>query len=157
MSMTFVDVAVWLECTMNRVSDGDRSTSLSFLSCGALQSEEIIGILKVLFRYVEIGTRLALTSMDWMNTREAVILVPDPIALPIAWAILVLSFVTRRLSTISPSTSSSSSGRASLVSSVKTRPRGQCVFLFHTLMIRRGHHPGVGAAQEEQGWRRRAL
>ena len=31
---------------MNRVSDGDRSTSLSFLSCGALQSDEIIGILK---------------------------------------------------------------------------------------------------------------
>ena len=36
---------------MNRVSDGDRSTSLSFLSCGALQSDEVIGILKVLFRY----------------------------------------------------------------------------------------------------------
>ena len=34
---------------MNRVSDGDRSTSLSFLSCGALQRDEIIGILKVLF------------------------------------------------------------------------------------------------------------
>ena len=64
---------------MNRVSDGDRFTS-SFLSCGALQSDEIIGILKVLFRYVGNGTRLALTSMDWMNTREAVILVPDPIA-----------------------------------------------------------------------------
>ena len=65
---------------MNRVSDGDRSTSLSFLSCGALQSDEIIGILKVLFRYVGNGTRLALTSMDWLDTREAVILVPDPIA-----------------------------------------------------------------------------
>ena len=65
---------------MNRVSDGDRSTSLSFLSCGALQSDEIIGILKVLFGYVGIGTRLALTSTDWMNTQEAVILVPDPIA-----------------------------------------------------------------------------
>ena len=64
---------------MNRVSDGDRSTSLSFLSCDALQSDEIIGILKVLFRYVGNGTRLALTSMDWLNTREAVILVPDPI------------------------------------------------------------------------------
>ena len=64
---------------MNRISDGDRSTLLSFLSCVALQSDEIIGILKVLFRYVGIGTRLALTSMDWMNTREAVILVPDPI------------------------------------------------------------------------------
>ena len=71
----------WLECMMNRVSDGDRSTSLSFLSCGALQSDEIIGILKVLFRYVGNGTRLALTRMDWLNTREAVILVPDPIAL----------------------------------------------------------------------------
>ena len=45
---TSVDVAVWLESTMNRVSDGDRSTSLSFLSCGALQSGEIIGILKQL-------------------------------------------------------------------------------------------------------------
>ena len=75
---TSVDVAVWLESTMNRVSHGDRSTSLSFLSCGALQSDEIIGILRVLFRYVGIGTQLALTSMDWMNTREAVILVPRP-------------------------------------------------------------------------------
>ena len=36
---TSVDVAVWLESTMNRVSDGDRFTSLSFLSCGALQSD----------------------------------------------------------------------------------------------------------------------
>ena len=50
---TSVDVAVWLESTMNRVSDGDRSTSLSFLSCGASQgyapqSGEIIGILKQL-------------------------------------------------------------------------------------------------------------
>ena len=43
---TSVDVAVWLESTMNRASDGDRSTLLSFLSCGALQSGEIIGILK---------------------------------------------------------------------------------------------------------------
>ena len=34
---------------MNRVSDDDRSTLLSFLSCGALQSDEIISILKVLF------------------------------------------------------------------------------------------------------------
>ena len=63
----------------NRVSNGDRSTSLSFLSCGAHQSDEIIGILKVLFRYVGNGTRLALTSMDWLTTREAVVLVPDPI------------------------------------------------------------------------------
>ena len=45
---TSVDVAVWLESTMNRASDGDRSTLLSFLSCGALQSGEIIGILKQL-------------------------------------------------------------------------------------------------------------
>ena len=37
-----------VQSTMNRVSDGDRSTSLSFLSCGALQSGEIIGILKQL-------------------------------------------------------------------------------------------------------------
>ena len=65
---------------MNRVSDGDPFTSLSFRTCGALQSDEIIGILKVLFQYVVIGTQLALTTMDWMNTREAVILVPDPIA-----------------------------------------------------------------------------
>ena len=43
---TSVDVAVWLESTMNRVSDGDRSTSLSFLSCSALQ--RIIGIPKQL-------------------------------------------------------------------------------------------------------------
>ena len=49
-----VDVAVWLESTMNRVSDGDRSTSFSFLSCGASQGyapqsgEIIIGILKQL-------------------------------------------------------------------------------------------------------------
>ena len=54
---------------MNRVSDGDRFTSLSFVSCGAVQSDEIIGILRVLFRYVGIGTQLALTSIDWMNTR----------------------------------------------------------------------------------------
>ena len=51
--MSSVDVAVWLECTMNRVSDGDRSTLLSFVSCGASQgyapqSGEIIGILKQL-------------------------------------------------------------------------------------------------------------
>ena len=67
---TSVDVAVWLECTMNRVSDGDRSTLFSFVSCGASQgyapqSDEIIGILTVLFWYVGIGTRLVLTSMDW--------------------------------------------------------------------------------------------
>ena len=34
---TSVDVAVWLECTVNRVFDGDRSTLLSFVSCGASQ------------------------------------------------------------------------------------------------------------------------
>ena len=67
---TSVDVAVWLECTMNRISDGDRSTSLSFLSCGALQSDEIIGILKVLFRYVGIGTRLAMCNVIWMEARS---------------------------------------------------------------------------------------
>ena len=82
---TSVDVAVWLECTMNRVSDGDRSTLLSSVSCGASQgyapqSSEIIGILTVLFRYVWIGTRLALTSMGWLTVREFVILFPDPIA-----------------------------------------------------------------------------
>ena len=57
-------------------SDGDRSTLLSFVSCGASQgyapqSGEIIGILTVLFRYVGIGTRLALTSMGWLTVREA--------------------------------------------------------------------------------------
>ena len=67
---------------MNRVSDGDRSTLLSFLSCGASQeyapqSDEVISILRVLFRHVGIGTRLALTSMGWL--REFFILVPDPI------------------------------------------------------------------------------
>ena len=67
---TSVDVAVWLECTMNRVSDGDRSTSLSFLSCGALQSDEIIGILKVLFWYVAIGTRLAMCNVIWLEARQ---------------------------------------------------------------------------------------
>ena len=51
------------------------------LSCRAApQSGEIIGILTVLFRYVGIGTRLALTSMGWLTVREIVILVPDPIA-----------------------------------------------------------------------------
>ena len=70
---------------MNRVSDGDRSTLLSFLSCGASQgyapqSDEVISILRVFFRHVGIGTRLAVTSMDWLTTREFVILVPDPIA-----------------------------------------------------------------------------
>ena len=60
---TSADVAVWLECTMNRVSDGTRSTSLCFLSCGALQSNKIIGILKVLFRYVGIGTRSAMCNV----------------------------------------------------------------------------------------------
>ena len=74
---TSVDVAVWLQCTMNRVSDGDRSTLLSFVSCGssqgvAPQSGEIIGILTVLFRYVGIGTRLALTSMGWLTVRDFV-------------------------------------------------------------------------------------
>ena len=49
---------------MNRVSDGDRSTLLSFVSCGACQvyapqSDEVISILRVLFRYVEIGTWFA--------------------------------------------------------------------------------------------------
>ena len=70
----------WLECSMNRVSDGDRSTLLSFVSCGALQSDEIIGILKVLFRYVGIGTWLAMCNVIWMEAREFAILVPDPIA-----------------------------------------------------------------------------
>ena len=130
---------------MNRVSDGDRSTLLSFLAHGASQgyapqSGEIIGILKVLFQYVGNGTRLALTSMDWLDTREAVILAqPDRLCVRaslvtvvrltrhtatsyrLRGAILVSTFVTRRPSTISSSTSSSSSGRASLVSSVKTR------------------------------------
>ena len=69
----------WLECSMNRVSDGDRSTLLSFVSCGALQNDEIIGILKVLFRY-GIGTRLAMCSVNWMEARVFAILVPDPIA-----------------------------------------------------------------------------
>ena len=73
---TSVDFAVWLECTMDRVSDGDRSTLLSFVSRGASQgyapqSGEIIGILTVLFRYVGIGTRLALTSSSsWCLTRS---------------------------------------------------------------------------------------
>ena len=75
---TSVDVAFWLECTMKRVSDGDRSTSLSFLSCGALQSDEIIGILKVLFRYVGIGTQLAMCNVISMEARELSILVPAP-------------------------------------------------------------------------------
>ena len=65
---------------MNRVFDDDRSTLLSFLSCGALQNDEIIGILKVLFRYLGIGTRLAKCSVNWMEAREFAILVPDPIA-----------------------------------------------------------------------------
>ena len=34
---TSVDVAVWFECTMNTVSNGDHSTFLSFVSCGASQ------------------------------------------------------------------------------------------------------------------------
>ena len=70
---------------MNRVSDDDRSTLLSFVSCGASQgyapqSGEIIGILTVLFLYVGIGTRLALTSMGLLTVREFVVLVLDPIA-----------------------------------------------------------------------------
>ena len=64
---------------MNRVSADDRSTLLSFLSCGALQSDEIISILKVLFGYLGNGTRLALCSVNWMELRESVVLVPDPI------------------------------------------------------------------------------
>ena len=39
--------------------------------------EIIIGILKVLFQYLGIGTRLAMCI--WMEAREFVILVPDPI------------------------------------------------------------------------------
>ena len=65
---------------MSRVSDGERSTLLSFVSCGALQNDEIIGILKVLFRYLGVGTRLATCSVNWMEAREFAILVPDPIA-----------------------------------------------------------------------------
>ena len=64
---------------MNRVSDGDRSKSLSFLSCGALQSDEIIGTLKVLFGYLVNGTQLALCNENWLELRESVVLVPDPI------------------------------------------------------------------------------
>ena len=61
---------------MNRVSDNNRSTLLSFLSCGALQNDEIIiGILKVLFQYLGIGTRLVMCSVNWMEAREFVILV----------------------------------------------------------------------------------
>ena len=76
---------------MNRVSDGDRSTLLSFVSCGASQgyapqSGEIIGFLTVLFRSVGIGTRLALTSMGWLTVHEFVILVPDPIAFVPGWS-----------------------------------------------------------------------
>ena len=74
----------WLRRSMNRVSDGDRSTLLSFLSwCQSevrtSESDEIIGILKVLFRYVGIGTRLALCCENWLELWESVVLVPDPI------------------------------------------------------------------------------
>ena len=63
-----------------QVSDDDRSTLLSFLSRDALQNDKIItSILKVLFQYLGIGTRLALCSVIWMEAREFVILVPDPI------------------------------------------------------------------------------
>ena len=94
-----------------RVSDGDRSASLSFLSCGAFQSDEIIGILKVLFRYIGNGTRLALTITEWLTTREAVVLVPDPIIFkPVESPIVTMS------------ASSSSTTWASLVSPVKTHP-----------------------------------
>ena len=79
---------------MNRVSDGDRPTSMSFLSCSALQ--RIIGIPKVLFRYVGNGTRLALTNMDWLNTQKAVILVPDPIAFAPGQALKLSSYKTHR-------------------------------------------------------------
>ena len=165
---------------MIRVSDGDRSTLLSFLSCGASQeyapqSDEVISILRVLFRSVGVST-----------------------------------FIVVRPSTMSPSTCSSSSGRASChvsrqdtsrgvpsqgrhedrqesrVPATDRRPgsrvelgqrglplsRGQCVCSCVTLPsqdqphVRRdeevldargGLHLRVGAAQEEQGWRRRAL
>ena len=48
-----VDVVVWLECSMNRVSDDDRSTLFSFSARRASQgyapqSGEIVGILKQL-------------------------------------------------------------------------------------------------------------
>ena len=63
---------------MNRVSDGDRSTSLSFLSCGALQRRRDR-------RYSEGASSVrpewhAVGPHEHLNTREAVILVPDPIA-----------------------------------------------------------------------------
>ena len=65
---------------MNKFSGDDRSTLLSFLSCGALQNDKIIiGILKVLFQYLGIGTRLALCSVNWLEAREFVILLPDSI------------------------------------------------------------------------------
>ena len=110
----------WLECSMNRVSDGDRFHLLSFVSCGALQSDEIIGILKVLFRYMGIGTRLAMCSVIWMRrgssrswcptqspfyARASLVTVVSqdtPPQVADCAAILVSSFVTRRHSTISP-------------------------------------------------------
>ena len=89
----------WLECSMNRVSDGDRSTLFSFVSCGASQgyapqSDEVISILRVLFPYVGIGTRLALTSMGWLTMCEFIILVPDPIAFAPRPVLPGSSFVT---------------------------------------------------------------
>ena len=48
-----------------------------FLSCGALQNDEISGILKMLFRYVGIGTPLAMCNIIWMEAREFAILVSD--------------------------------------------------------------------------------
>ena len=59
--------------SMNGVSDGGRSTSLpSSLPCGdsqgyALQNNEIMGILTVLFQYVGVGTRLALCGVGWLG------------------------------------------------------------------------------------------
>ena len=84
---------------MNRVSDDDRSTLLSFLSCGALQNDEIIGILKVPFRYLGIGTRLATCSVNWMEARG----VADPGSRPDRFCAVA--------------------GRA-FVTSVNTHPRG---------------------------------
>ena len=70
---------VWISARRNGDEDDD---VFVFLLTGAtsLHGDEINGILTVLFRFLGYGFRLAMCSVNWVEAREFVILVPDPIA-----------------------------------------------------------------------------
>ena len=70
---------VWNSARRNGDEDED---VFVFLLTGAtsLCGGEIVGILTVLFRFFGYGLRLAMCSVNWTESREFAILVPDPIA-----------------------------------------------------------------------------